>query len=92
MHVISKKAWRDAVAADPSLEEPMSAWYKVASEAKWQRFFGSQRFESSNICIVLRFIVNDLGLSFQEKRSVIKRQCAHFFTHFVRTQRELVNA
>jgi mRNA interferase HigB len=36
MHVISKKAWRGAVAADPSLEEPISAWYKVASAAKWK--------------------------------------------------------
>jgi mRNA interferase HigB len=36
MRVISKKAWRDAVVADPSLEEPMSAWYKVASAAEWE--------------------------------------------------------
>lgn len=36
MHVISKKAWRGAVAADPSLEEPMSSWYKVARDATWQ--------------------------------------------------------
>ena len=33
MHVISKKAWKDAVAADPALEGPISEWYKVASSA-----------------------------------------------------------
>ncbi|HZL68011.1 MAG TPA: type II toxin-antitoxin system HigB family toxin [Candidatus Limnocylindrales bacterium] len=36
MHVISKKAWKDAVAADPALEGPVSEWYKVASSASWQ--------------------------------------------------------
>jgi mRNA interferase HigB len=36
MHVISKKAWKDAVAADPALESPISEWYKVASSASWQ--------------------------------------------------------
>ena len=36
MHVISKKAWKDAVAADPALEAPISEWYKVASSASWQ--------------------------------------------------------
>jgi len=36
MHVISKKAWKDAVAADPALEGPISEWYKVASSASWQ--------------------------------------------------------
>lgn len=35
MHVISKKAWKDAVAADPALEGPISEWYKVASSASW---------------------------------------------------------
>ena len=36
MHVISKKAWKDAVAADPALEGPISEWYKVATNASWQ--------------------------------------------------------
>jgi mRNA interferase HigB len=35
MRVISKSAWRDAVAADPSLGGPISQWYKVASLASW---------------------------------------------------------
>jgi mRNA interferase HigB len=35
MRVISKSAWRDAVAADPSLGGPVSQWYKVASLARW---------------------------------------------------------
>jgi hypothetical protein len=36
MRVISKSAWRDAVAADPSLGGPISQWYKVASLALWR--------------------------------------------------------
>ncbi len=36
MHVISKKAWKDSVAADLAPEGPISEWYKVASSASWQ--------------------------------------------------------
>lgn len=36
MHVISRSAWRQAVAADPSLQGPMSEWHKVAKSAAWQ--------------------------------------------------------
>ena len=36
MHVISKSAWRKAVAADPSLGGPISEWYKVATHATWR--------------------------------------------------------
>jgi mRNA interferase HigB len=36
MRVISKSAWRTAVAADPSLRAPISEWHKVASHATWQ--------------------------------------------------------
>jgi len=36
MRVISKRAWRDAVAADPSVEGPISEWYKIAKNAAWR--------------------------------------------------------
>jgi mRNA interferase HigB len=36
VHVISKKAWRDAVKKDPTLEAPINAWYKVAKNATWR--------------------------------------------------------
>ncbi len=36
MHVISKNAWRQAVATDHSLEGPISEWYKVARNATWK--------------------------------------------------------
>jgi mRNA interferase HigB len=36
MRVISKKAWRDVVTADPTLEGPISEWYRVASNADWR--------------------------------------------------------
>jgi mRNA interferase HigB len=36
VHVISKAAWRDAVAADPTLEAPLAEWHKVASSASWK--------------------------------------------------------
>jgi mRNA interferase HigB len=36
LHVISKSAWRQAVAADPTLEGPLSQWHKIASTATWQ--------------------------------------------------------
>jgi len=35
VHVISKSAWRQAVAADPALEGPISEWHKVATNAEW---------------------------------------------------------
>jgi mRNA interferase HigB len=35
MHVNSKSAWRDAVAADPALESPISEWHKVTKSATW---------------------------------------------------------
>ncbi len=36
MRVISRSAWRSAVAADPSLAGPISRWYKVATHATWR--------------------------------------------------------
>ncbi len=36
MHVISKGAWRSAVAADPTLEGPLAEWHKIASNAEWK--------------------------------------------------------
>lgn len=36
VHVISKAAWRDAVARDHTLEGPISEWYKIASHASWK--------------------------------------------------------
>lgn len=36
MHVISKRAWRGAVARDSSLAAPLAAWHKVASLAQWK--------------------------------------------------------
>ena len=35
MHVISKRAWRQAVAADHPLESAISEWHKVATCATW---------------------------------------------------------
>lgn len=35
MRVISKSAWRSAVAADPSLEGPLAEWHKIATHARW---------------------------------------------------------
>ncbi|MBZ5504705.1 MAG: type II toxin-antitoxin system HigB family toxin [Acidobacteriia bacterium] len=35
MHVISKSAWREAIARDPTLEGPISEWHKVATCATW---------------------------------------------------------
>ena len=34
MHVISKSAWRDAVAKDPALERPIGECHKVAKHAE----------------------------------------------------------
>jgi mRNA interferase HigB len=36
VHVISKSAWRAVVAADPSVESSINAWYKIASTAEWR--------------------------------------------------------
>jgi len=43
VHVISKRAWRRAVAADPSLEGPISEWYKVARNAAWQSLIDARK-------------------------------------------------
>lgn len=36
MHVISKSAWRDVVAKDPTLERPIGEWHKIAKSAEWE--------------------------------------------------------
>lgn len=36
VHVISKSAWRSALAADSSLARPIADWYKVAALAAWR--------------------------------------------------------
>jgi mRNA interferase HigB len=36
MHVISKSAWKDAVANDPALERPVGEWHKVAECSNWK--------------------------------------------------------
>lgn len=36
MHVISKSAWRQAIAMDHTLESPIAEWYKVAKSATWR--------------------------------------------------------
>lgn len=33
--MISKSAWQDAVAADRTLESPISQWHKVAASSAW---------------------------------------------------------
>ncbi|MGH9567515.1 MAG: type II toxin-antitoxin system HigB family toxin [Candidatus Angelobacter sp.] len=35
MHVISKGAWREAVARDHTLEGSISEWHKIATNATW---------------------------------------------------------
>jgi mRNA interferase HigB len=36
LHVISKRAWRQAVAADPALGAAIAQWHKIASAASWR--------------------------------------------------------
>ncbi len=43
MHVISKSAWREVVAAEPSLEAPTAAWYKIATHAQWESIVDVRR-------------------------------------------------
>ena len=43
MHVISKSAWREAVASDPALQGPISEWHKVAKNASWRRLIEVRR-------------------------------------------------
>jgi mRNA interferase HigB len=43
VHVISKNAWRDAVAADPTLAPAMAAWHKVATSAAWDSLVDVRR-------------------------------------------------
>lgn len=43
MHVISKSAWRQALAADHTLEGPISEWYKVAASAEWRSLVDVRR-------------------------------------------------
>ncbi len=41
--MISKAAWRDAVAADPTLQGPLAQWYKVAKSARWKSLVDVRR-------------------------------------------------
>jgi mRNA interferase HigB len=36
VHVISKSAWREAVARDHTLEGPIAEWHKIATHASWK--------------------------------------------------------
>jgi mRNA interferase HigB len=36
LHVISKSAWRQAVAANGSLKAAIGGWHKIASAASWR--------------------------------------------------------
>ena len=47
MHVISRKALKDAAAQDMSLERPLSDWYKVAKNASWQSLVDVRKAYSS---------------------------------------------
>jgi len=38
LHVISRKALKEAAAKDSSLERPLTDWFRVASQAEWQSF------------------------------------------------------
>lgn len=35
VHVVSKSAWRYAIAADPTLEASLAEWHQVATHATW---------------------------------------------------------
>ena len=43
MHVISKSAWRQAIAKDHALEGPISEWYQVAKSATWTDLAGVRK-------------------------------------------------
>src|ERR1700690_2580903 len=43
VHVISKSAWRETVAADPALAGPISEWHKVAESASWKSLIEVRR-------------------------------------------------
>lgn len=43
MHVISKAAWRNAIAADPTLEAPLAEWHKIAKNAEWKNIADVRR-------------------------------------------------
>lgn len=43
MHVVSKSAWRKVVAADPTVESSIGAWYKIASAANWSSIVDVRR-------------------------------------------------
>lgn len=43
VHVISKGAWREAVAADHTLEAPLGEWHRVAESATWSSLVDVRR-------------------------------------------------
>jgi len=43
MHVISKSAWRQAVALDSALADPIGEWHKVATSARWRNLVEVRR-------------------------------------------------
>jgi mRNA interferase HigB len=43
VHVISKSAWREVVAADPALEFSINAWHKIATDASWSNIADVKR-------------------------------------------------
>lgn len=41
--MISKAAWRAAIAADPTLEGPLAEWHKIAEHAEWKSIVDVRR-------------------------------------------------
>jgi mRNA interferase HigB len=61
VHVISKNAWREAVAADHTLESPISEWYKVAKSATWKNLAEARKVYPSADAVVPYTVFNVKG-------------------------------
>jgi mRNA interferase HigB len=43
VHIITKRAWREAVVKDPTLEGPIGDWHRVAKAAAWHSMVDVRR-------------------------------------------------
>jgi mRNA interferase HigB len=65
MHVISKSAGRQAVAADGALLSAISEWYKVAKTANWKNLIEVSKVYPSADCVGPYTVFNIKGNTYR---------------------------
>jgi mRNA interferase HigB len=87
MHVISRKKLREFWLVHPDAEMPLSAWYKAARKARWQRF-ADIRAVFPNADRVGKCIIFNTGGNKDRLIAITSRNWRRIYIRHVLTHRE----